>query len=186
MKTLFIKTAIICLMAFLAVPAMAQEDAMKDFPGYVDFGELNNMFGEPSVQVAVGGSLLRMVGAFTASEDPEAAELFNRLHGVRINVYETAGIAEGALDYVKTISSTLSSTGWESVVSVNSNDEQVRIFMKIADDEVQGITVMAVEEDEAVFINVIGNLNPEQLSDVMDNFNIDLGQDDDEEESEDA
>lgn len=169
------------LAAMLALPAMAQEDALKDFPGYVDFGELNSVFGEPTVQIAVGASLLGLVGSLSASEDPEAAELFKRLNGVRVNVFETKQMADGAVDYVKDVSAQLSNLGWESVVTVNSADEQVRIFMKINNDMVQGITVMAVEENEAVFVNVIGSLNPAELGKVMGNFDIDLGNHDDDE-----
>jgi hypothetical protein len=171
------KTFIISLMVALSLPAWAQEDEMKDFPGYVDFGELSSIFGEPSVQIAVGKSLLGLVSAFSASEDPEAAQLFDRLHGVRVNVFETQGLQQGSVDYVKDVSSRLSGQGWESVVSVNTADEQVRIFMKINGDAVEGITVMAVEEDEAAFINVIGNLNPAELEQVMDNFDIELNGD---------
>jgi hypothetical protein len=170
-----LKLLLIGLTAMLALPAMAQEDALKDFPGYVEFGELNSVFGEPTVQVAVGESLLGLIGSLSASEDPEAAELFKRLNGVRVNVYETSQMADGAVDYVKDVSSQLSGLGWESVVTVNSADEQVRIFMKIKEDKVLGITVMAVEENEAVFVNVIGDINPAQLGKVMDNFDIKLG-----------
>ena len=67
---------------------------LKDYPGYVDFGELSSIFGEPTVQIAVGESLLGLVGSLSASEDPEAAELFNRLNGVRVNVFETTAMAE--------------------------------------------------------------------------------------------
>jgi len=60
------------------------------------------------------------------------------------------------------------------VVTVNSADEQVRVFMKLNDDSVEGITVMALQEDEAVFVNVIGNIRPEELQRVMDNFDVDI------------
>jgi len=175
------KLLLMSLAAMLALPVMAQEDALKDFPGYVDFGELNAIFGEPTVQIAVGESLLGLVGALSASQDPEAAELFKRLNGVRVSVFETSQMADGAVDYVKDVSSQLSNLGWESVVTVNSADEQVRIFMKINNDRVEGITVMAVEEDEAVFVNVIGSINPAELGKVMENFDIDLGNNNDDE-----
>ena len=168
-----------CITALMALPVMAQEDSLKDFPGYVDFGELNAVFGEPSVQISVGESLLGLVGSLSASEDPEAAELFNRLNGVRVNVFETQSMADGAVGLVKEVSSELSEMGWEPVVTVNSNDEQVRIFMLINGSQVEGITVMAVEETEAVFVNVIGSINPEELGKVMDNFDIDFHDDDD-------
>ena len=174
------------LTAVLAVPAWAQEDAMKGLPGYVDFGALTSLYGEPSVEIAVGQSLLAMVSAFAASEDPEAAQLFKRLQGVRIQVFETAKLPEGALDQVKAVASNLSSSGWEPVVKVSSKEEQVRIFMKINGDRVEGITVMAVDEEEAAFINVIGNLNPAELEKVMDNFDVEIGNGDDDEDPDDS
>ena len=158
----------------LAFPALAQEDALKAFPGYVDFGELNSTFGEPTVQISIGASLLSLVGTLSAQEDPEAAELFKKLNGVRVNVFETEAMAVGAVDLVKDISGKLSESGWESVVTVNSADEQVRVFMKLNGETVDGITVMAVEESEAVFVNVIGNINPAELERVMKNFDIKL------------
>jgi Domain of unknown function (DUF4252) len=172
------------LTALLALPAWAQEDAMKDLPGYVDFGQLDELFGEPSVQIAVGPSLLNMVSALSASDDPETAALFKRLKGVRIQVFENSSLAGNAAagnaaDYINSISSRLAAAGWESVAMVNSAEEQLRVFMKINDAVVEGMTVMTVEEGEATFINVIGNLNPEELDKVMDSFDAGLSGDDD-------
>ena len=177
-----LKFLLIALSSILALPAMAQEDGLKDLPGYVDFGELETLFGEPTVQIAVGGSLLNFVSALTSHEDPQAAKLFKRLHGVRVNVFENPSMTESAVDHVKSISSSLRQQGWESVVTVNSDDEQLRIFMKFNGENVEGITVMALEEDEAVFVNVIGDLKPDELGKVMENFDIDMGDHDDAEE----
>jgi len=184
--SIFRKTLTLCATLLISLPVMAQEDTLKDFPGYVDFGELSSIFGEPSVQISVGESLLGLVGSLSASEDPEAAELFNRLNGVRVNVFETTSMASGAIDFVKDTSAKLSELGWESVVTVNSADEQVRIFMMINDSQVEGITVMAVEETEAVFVNVIGSINPEELGKVMNNFDININGDDSEHDEDDA
>ena len=154
--------------------AWAQEDDLRAFPGYVDFGELSDIFGEPSVEIAIGRALLNFVGVFAASEEPELADMFSRLDGVRIRVFETDTMADGAVDLVRNVSSNLSSSGWESVVTVNSSDEQVRIFMKLNQDVIEGITVMAVEPDEAAFINVIGMLDPQELTSLMDHFDVDV------------
>ncbi|MEJ8568758.1 DUF4252 domain-containing protein [Elongatibacter sediminis] len=175
LKRLSLQALIVVAIVFSAGPALAQEDALKDLPGYVDFGELGALFGEPTVQISVGESLLNLVGLVSASEDPEVASLFKRLKGVRVNVFETSRMPDGAVPFVRDVSSRLSAGGWESVVTVNSAEEQVRIFMKITGGTVEGITVMAVEEDEAAFINVIGNINPADLERVMDNFDVDLG-----------
>lgn len=160
--------------ALLSNAAFAQEDELRGYPGYVDFGQLGSIFGEPTVEIAIGKSLLGLVSAFTAGEDPEVASLFSRLDGVRVRVFETDSLADEAFDFVKDASSQLSSAGWESVVTVNSADEQVRIFMKMNKDVVEGITVMAVEPHEAAFINVIGFLDPEELARVMDHFDVEM------------
>jgi len=168
------KILAVCLTILVSLPVMAQEDALKGFAGYVDFGELNSLFGEPTVQISVGESLLGLVGSLSASEEPETAELFNRLNGVRVSVFETDGMVDGAVDLVKNVSSKLTGLGWESVVTVNSADEQVRIFMMMNNNQVEGITVMALEETEAVFVNIIGSISPEELGKVMENFDIDV------------
>lgn len=170
----FVSGLTVILTAMLALPAMAQEDALKDYPGYVDFGTLSDIFGEPTVQISVGQSLLGLVGSLSAKEDPEAAELFNRLNGVRVSVFENTEVPEEGIEFVKDVAGRLSDMGWESVVTVNDGAEQVRIFMKINGDMVEGISVMAVEPTEAVFVNVIGNLNPAELEQVMDNFDVDI------------
>ncbi len=154
--------------------AWAQEDELRAFPGYVDFGELGETFGEPNVEIAIGKGLLSFVGAFASSEDPEVANLFSRLDGVRVRVFETEYLADGAIDLVRNVASNLASSGWESVVSVNSADEQVRIFMKMNKDVIEGITVMAVEPHEAAFINVIGFLDPLELGRLMDQFDVEV------------
>lgn len=153
--------------------AWAQEDELRAFPGYVDFGALSDTFGEPAIEIAVGKGLLSFVGMFM-DDDPELADLFSRLDGVRVRVFETEQLADGAIDLVKSVSSTLSASGWESVVTVNSDDEQVRIFMKMNADAIEGITVMAVEPDEAAFINVIGFLDPAELARLMDHFDVEV------------
>jgi hypothetical protein len=171
MKRIFITA--VC--AFLALPAMAQEDALKDLPGFVDFGEMNSIYGEPKVNISIGGTLLNFVGAMTKNDDPDTGALFSKLKGVRVSVYATGDAgAAAALDQVNHVKSSLQASSWEPVVQVNDDGEQVQIFMKMNGEKMDGLTLMAVDEEEAVFINVIGQLDPQELAQVMDNFDIDI------------
>jgi len=171
MKRLFI--ALAC--TFLALPAMAQEDALKDLPGFVDFGEMNSIYGEAKVNISIGGAMLGFVGAMAKNSNPEAAAIFSKLKGVRVSVYSIEGIgAEAALAQVSRVKSTLQDLNWSPVVQVNDDGEQVQIFMKFDGEKMNGLTLMAVDDEEAVFINVIGELDPNELSALMDNFHIDL------------
>lgn len=174
MKRTILTLASAAFFVLCSATTWAQEDELKAFPGYVDFGQLGSVFGEPTVEISLGKGLLNFVGAFTADEDPEVANLFSRLDGVRVQVFEGESMASGAVDLVKGVASNLSSSGWESVVTVNSQEEQVRVFMKLNQDVVEGITVMALDESEAAFINVIGTLDPAELANLMDHFDVDV------------
>ena len=68
----------------------------------------------------------------------------------------------------------MQSAQWEPVVQVNEADQQVQIFMKTKDENVEGLTVMAVDAEEAVFINILGVIDPAQLGKVMDTLNVDV------------
>lgn len=160
--------------ALLATPAMAQEDALKDLPGYVDFGEMNSIYGEPKVNISIGGALLGFVATMVGNSDPETAAIFNKLKGVRVSVYATGGDSGAALDQVSRVKDLLTASDWQPIVQVNEDGEQVQIFMKMDGDKMNGLTLMAVDDEEAVFINVIGQLDPNELAAVMDNFDVDI------------
>jgi hypothetical protein len=166
---------IAALTAFMAFPAFGQEDALKDLPGYINFGELTGAYGEPKVNITIGGSILNFVGAMAKQDDPETAAVFGKLKGIRVSTYDTQGDSAAAMDQLNSVKRSLQSASWEPVVQVNDEGEQVQIFLKMAGDAIDGLVLMAVDSEEAVFINVIGSLDPAELSQVMDNFDVDLG-----------
>lgn len=172
-KTLLSKAVLAIGLGCLALPLSAQEDALKDLPGYVDFGQLASEYGEPKVMINLGGSILKFVGGLS-KDDPEAAALLQQLKGVRINVYSVDGNPDAALQKIKQVKSLLQGDHWEPIVQVNEEGEQAQIFVKLNGETMEGLTVMAVDDEEAVFINIIGQLDPAQLSQVMDNFDIDI------------
>jgi hypothetical protein len=161
------------LTALLSFGAAAQEDELKALPGYVDFGELSAVYGEPKVMINIGGMLLGFVSA-AAKDDPEAAEILRNLEGVRINVYEVGGETAPAMEHLREIKGLLKAQNWEPIVQVNEDDEQVQIFVKLDGEGMQGLTVMAVDGEEAVFLNILGMIDPDKLSAVMDQFDVNV------------
>jgi hypothetical protein len=160
-------------LASFPVMAAAQEDELKDLPGYFDFGELSEYYGEPKVMINIGGMLLGFVSA-AAKDDPEAAEILRNLEGVRINVYEVGGETAPAMEHLREIKGLLKAQNWEPIVQVNEDDEQVQIFVKLDGEVMQGLTVMAVDGEEAVFLNILGMIDPDKLSAVMDQFDVNV------------
>lgn len=174
MKTMMNKPWVVGLLAMLiSLSAVGQEDELKGMPGYIDFGQLNSVYGEPKVRINIGSFLLGFVAA-AAKEDPEAAEILKGLEGVRISIYSTEGQIAPAIEHLTEVKSMLQSQNWEPIVQVNEGDEQVQIFMKADGEGMQGLTVMAVDGEEAVFLNILGSIDPENLSKVMNQFDVNV------------
>ena len=165
-------TGLFCTL--LSLPAIAQEDELKDLPGYVDFGDLSSMYGEPKLIINLGGTMLNFVGMMSSAESPETSELISKLKGVRVVMYATDENSAAAKKQFSKVKGKLRSSGWEPIVQINEDDEQVLIYMKMNDGDMEGLTVMVVDGEEAVFVNVIGQLNPAELGRVMKAMDVDM------------
>lgn len=173
MKYTMRKLAVGVMMVLLAMSAMAEEDELKTLPGYVKFESLDEVYGEPKVRVNVGGFLLSLMSK-AAKNDPEAAAVLEGLEGVRINVYSTEGAVAPAIDELQNAKNLLLNQNWEPIVQVNEDGENAQVFIKADREGVQGVTVMAVDEEDAVFVNIFGFVDPKHLGTIMDQFDIDL------------
>jgi hypothetical protein len=175
MKRLLKNKFVIGLLCILfALPAIAQEDELKSLAGYVDFGDLSATYGEPKITINLGGTMLNFVGMMSSSESPETSDLISKLKGIRVQIYSTEDNIDAAKNQFGKTKSYLKSSGWEPIVQVNEVDEQVLVYMKQKDGNMEGMTVMVVDDEEAVFVNVIGQLNPAELAKVMDNFDVNV------------
>ena len=170
LKTLI--TGVLC--ALVSMPVMAQEDELKDLEGFIDFGDLSATYGEPKISINIGGSLLQFVGMMSEEGNPETSEIMSQLKGVRVFGYPISDDPGVAREKFSEVKNTLKSKGWEPVVQVNEEDEQVLIYMKMDGASMDGMTVMTVDEEEVMFINIIGKLDPKQLGKVMDGFDVDI------------
>jgi len=124
-----ILTGLFCTL--LSLTAVAQEDELKDLPGYVDFGDLSSMYGEPKIIINLGGTMLNFVSMMSSSESPETSALISKLKGVRVQIYATDKNADAALNQFSKVKNKLKSSGWEPIVQVNEDDEQVLLYIKM-------------------------------------------------------
>ena len=164
---------LIALLLVLSQPLTAGDNAVESSPGFVDFGTLEEVYGEPRVMINIGGVLLRLLAA-ASDEGPETQALINDLESVRVNVYDTGGSVDPAREHVSAVRKVLERTGWQAVVQARDNGEEVQVFAKANATGVQGLTVMAVNSREAVFINIVGAIDPDQLETVLRSLDMDI------------
>mgnify|MGYP002267046952 CR=1 FL=1 len=100
--------------------------------------------------------------------------MMSQLKGVRVFGYPIDDDPTVARQKFGEVKSNLKAKGWEPVVQVNEEDEQVLIYMKMNGSAMEGMTVMTVDDEEVMFINIIGKLDPRKLGEMMDNFDVDI------------
>jgi D-alanine-D-alanine ligase len=78
---------------------------------------------------------------------------------------------------VRSIRSQLDKLGWERIVTVQEqNGEDVGIYIKSrADEALEGIVITVLDDrkKEAVFVNIVGDIKPEQIAALGEALNID-------------
>lgn len=149
-RNLMSKFGIGLLCALFALPVMGQEDELKNLDGYVDFGDLSASYGEPKITINLGGTMLNFVGMMSSSESPETSDLISKLKGIRVQIYSLGENLDAARNQFSDTKSQLKSSGWEPIVQINEDDEQVLVYMKAVDGNMEGMTVMVVDDEEAV------------------------------------
>jgi len=175
MSTLRRAPAALALAGMLYFAGAAHGQA--DPAGYVDFGDLTALDGgEPVVEVSLGSALLGFLAAATREEEPELADALGKLRSIRLNVFrlDSRGVL-AARERARAIIDRLEADDWEPAVSVRSDDATVHMYMKMDGDKVAGMTVVTVDPGgEAVFMNIVGEIDPAQLGRVASRFGVDL------------
>ena len=172
------KSILIMLLITLFAPALCaqQDDDYKDHPGFIDFGSFEKFQdAEETVEVFIKGPLLKFAAKAAESEDPDLASLLKNLKLVKVNVFSIDKFTmEDARNIMKSVSKKIDRNRWELMVRTKEPGEYVEIYTQFGpDDSLTGLVVMAVQEnDEAVFVNIVGDIDPEKLGKLSDKFNI--------------
>lgn len=180
-----VKTVILCAFLVLALAASASAQKKKapagDYtkhPGYMEF-DTKAIFGgaEPKVEVYLRQPMLNLVSKFAENEDPEMVEVLGKLQLVRVQIFNSddESFQKFATESSAAVKA-LDSKGWERVVRVREDNEQVYVYLKPSPDYefIQGIVVIAAEDDDdAIFVNIVGDIHPDDIDILGDRFGID-------------
>lgn len=144
--------------------------------GYVDLDAIERWFdAEPKVIVNIKGALLELVAEASRYDDPELADLLHKLKAVQVRGFDLRRSDYTTIaDRTAELARRLEAQGWDTVVRVREDDERVDVFIRVADGAIAGMMVMAVapDEDETYFVNIVGQIDPQQIGRLGRKFDI--------------
>lgn len=151
----------------LVPPAQAQEEDLSSNPGYIDLSQIESWFNaKANIEVNLRGSLLNFIASASSESEPEFAGLVNKLKAIQVRGFPlTNANANEVARRFEEFSNELESSGWQRVVYIREDQENVSIYMKPQGESIAGLTVMATDpsDDRSIFINIVGSINPEEI-----------------------
>lgn len=160
------------LMATAAFVSAAQEN-VTELPGYVAFDPAT-VFGDQasSFEISLEGPLLSMMANATKQTEPELAEMLSNLKLVRVHIAPmAAGDGDAIMTNMGALAEQLETSGWDRVMKMREQQghQSLDAFMKMKGEKMEGFTLFVhgngdgVHGNEGVFINIVGEIDPEKL-----------------------
>lgn len=166
------ETALLALLLALVLGGCGLT-APRTNPGFAELDSMGIADTDLVLTLSIGPALLNFA-ARHVDEDPETRALLESLDGVRIRIYEIDGDADRVAARMDGMSRKLEQGGWERVLLVRDEREQAHMLLKLDGDRVNGMTVLVSDGDaEAVVINLMGDIRPQQFGGVMAALDVD-------------
>ncbi|MCH8056462.1 MAG: DUF4252 domain-containing protein [Proteobacteria bacterium] len=147
--------------------------APRSNDGYADLESLGMRDTNRLISLSIGPTLLHFAARYM-DDEPEIRDLLRGLDGVRIRIYEIDGDARRVAQRIFKMSEHLREDGWEPVLLVREQNEEVHMLLRMVNHHISGMTVLVSDgESEAVIINLMGEIRPEQFGDVMVALDVD-------------
>ncbi|MEM1177688.1 MAG: DUF4252 domain-containing protein [Acidobacteriota bacterium] len=169
------------LLALLSSAAFgADVNPIQAEPGFVDFDGFKLFTrDELDVHISVRGPLLALVAGATKESDPELSKALGALQGVEVRAYT---VGEGNRDSVhgelEKMADRLRETGWSTAMTVKVDRDHgyaMLRFKKGQESDPVGLVAMYLtESNEAVFVNIVGDIDTRNIGRLARRFDLDL------------
>ena len=148
----------------ITAPRNNEGFANLDSPGMNDTNRI--------MALSLGPTTLRFAARFLHDE-PETQALLRSLDGVRIRIYEVYGDHHRITRNFDRMGGKLLDDGWDPVMLMREEDELLQMYVKTSGAGISGLTIVSVDDEEVVVINIMGDIDPVYYADVMYALNVD-------------
>ena len=163
--------------ATLSLALTASSYATETEAGAIDIGQLMPSAKGQFVEINLSTALLKFAARIAARQEPETAELIRGLKSIRVNVVGMDDTNRaGTIEKIEAVRQKLEAQGWTKMVTVREKEggDNVDIHVKQhGEDAIDGLVITVIDKKgEAVFVNIVGNINADQLGKIADKFDI--------------
>jgi len=133
---------------------------------------------DQAVDVTLDQPMLQAASQFLNSRDPQQAQakkLVGKLQGVYVHSYEFSKAGQYSAGDVESLRTPFQNGQWSRVVNVRSkrDGENVDVYLKKgAEGKIGGLVVIAMKPTEVTFVNILGEIDPEDLTKLGGQFGI--------------
>ena len=159
----------------LALPIISHAADVES--GAIDIGQLIPSAKGEFVEVNLSSAMLKFAARIAAHEEPETAELIRNLKSIRINVVGMDDSNRAAtVGQIETVRRKLETQGWTKLVTVREKEDGDNVDIHVkqrGDDAIDGLVVTVLDrQGQAVFVNIVGNINADQIAVIAEKFDI--------------
>lgn len=132
-------------------------------PGYFPIEELGIFStGDLEVDVDLKGAMLQAVASSIEAQEGDLAEMVSGLERVRVQVGAPQKADASTVNHALSEAiANLESSGWDRILRVEEDDEQVYLFTRESGGMIVGFTVLVNEAgEEVVLVNIVGSIDP--------------------------
>jgi hypothetical protein len=152
----------------VALPGQAQ----SSHPGYFAIDKLG-LFSPDQIEVDIdlNAAMTKIVAGVT--DDTEFAELMNQIDRIRVLTGTFEGSDKSAIrSRFERAAEQLESEGWTRSVKVQNDGEEVMLYLMQDGSLITGMTVLVLDDSEAVLVNIAGSIDPVTLGKLLSGMNI--------------
>jgi hypothetical protein len=130
-----------------------------------------------TVDVTIDGALLRLAAKFLSSRDHDQAavkQILSKIKGIYVRSFEFNTVGAYSDSDLESMRSSFKTPAWARMASVRSSrqSENVDVYLKMDNDQIGGIVVLATEPRRLTFVNIVGPIDLEQLASLGGEFGI--------------
>ncbi|HVT98306.1 MAG TPA: DUF4252 domain-containing protein [Acidobacteriaceae bacterium] len=129
-------------------------------------------------EVSLDRKMLAFATHFLNDKDnADAKRIVEKLNGVYVRSYEFDQPGQYTAADLDAIRRQFDTSQWTAMVKTRSKNgsDDADIYLKMVNDEVQGMFVLDAESKELTFVYISGPIHPEDLRDLSGNFGIPAG-----------